>query len=188
MNINLPTILTITRAILAPLVIVAFNLPIEGRYWLAGILFFIAGLTDYLDGFLARKMKLSSKFGAFLDPIADKILVAGVLIMLVEHYRTLWVTIPAIIIIYREIMVSGLREWMASRGERHKVQVALLGKLKTALQMGAIEALILLPDQGVLHVLPWLETPAKICIWAAMLLTVWSMVIYFYDARRSFDE
>lgn len=188
MNINLPTILTLARAVLAPLVIVAFYLPVDCRFWIAGILFFIAGLTDYFDGFLARRMNLSSKFGAFLDPIADKILVAGVLIMLVEHYRTLWVTVPAIIIIYREIMVSGLREWMAVRGERHKVQVALIGKFKTALQMGAIEALILLPDPGVISVLPWLETPAKISIWAAMILTVWSMALYFYDARKSFDE
>lgn len=187
MVINLPTVFTIIRAVLAPLVIVAFHLPIEERYWIAGILFFIAGCTDYLDGYLARRLKLTSNFGAFLDPIADKILVAGVLIMLVAHYRTLWVTVPAIIIIYREIAISGLREWMASRGERHKVSVALLGKIKTMFQMGAIEALLLLPDPQVSAWLPWLETPAKISIWLAMILTVWSMAMYFYDARRSFD-
>jgi CDP-diacylglycerol--glycerol-3-phosphate 3-phosphatidyltransferase len=187
MKINLPTILTIIRAVLAPLVIVAFYLPIDNRYWLAGILFAIAGLTDYLDGYLARKMKLTSNFGAFLDPIADKILVAGVLIMLVEHYRTLWITAPAIVIIYREIMVSGLREWMATRGESHKVSVALIGKIKTMFQMGAIMALILLPDSQIILWVPWLETPAKISIWIAMILTVWSMALYIYDARRSFD-
>lgn len=181
MVINFPTILTIARAVLAPLVVVAFYLDFDHHYWVAAVLFFIAGITDYLDGYLARRYDLKSNFGAFLDPLADKILVAGVLIMLVEHYRTIWMTIPAMIIIWRELMVSGLREWMASKGERHKVSVAFIGKLKTTFQMGSIMGLMLLP------VYSWLSWPSKVGIWSATVLTVVSMMMYFYDARRSFD-
>lgn len=182
MRINLPTILTIARTILAPLVIVVFYLDTPHRYILAAFLFWLAGITDFLDGYLARKLKETSNFGAFLDPIADKILVAGMMVMLVEYYRAWWILIPAVIIIYREIMVSGLREWMAKRGEDKKVQVALLGKIKTAFQMGAIFGLILVPE------LPWLKTTAIIFMWIATALTVVSMGLYFYDARRAFDE
>lgn len=181
MVINFPTVLTILRAVLAPLVIIAFYADFSYHYWIAAVLFFVAGLTDWLDGYIARKFNLSSNFGAFLDPLADKILVAGVLIMLVEHYRTLWITIPAMIIICREIMVSGLREWMASKGQRHKVSVAFIGKLKTTFQMGSIMGFMLLPIYG------WLQWPSKVGIWIATLLTVISMGMYFYDARRSFD-
>lgn len=181
MVINFPTILTITRAVLAPLVIVMFYARFDHHYWVAAILFFIAGLTDYLDGFIARRYDLKSNFGAFLDPLADKILVAGVLIMLVEHYRAMWITVPAMIIICRELLVSGLREWMASKGQRHKVSVAFIGKVKTTFQMGSIMGFMLLPIYG------WLQWPSKVGIWIATFLTVVSMIMYFYDARRSFD-
>ena len=181
MIFNFPTLLTLFRTLLAPLVIIVYYLPWEYNYWLSAFLFFIAGVTDWLDGFLARRFNQTSNFGAFLDPLADKILVAGVMIMLVEHYRQMWVMIPAIIIIYREIMVSGLREWMATRGERHKVSVALLGKIKTIAQMIAIGGLILIPE------IEAFVLPSKIALWVATVLTVWSMAIYFYDARKSFN-
>lgn len=132
---------TLSRVVLIPVVIYCYHLDIESSHLIAAILFSIASLTDWLDGFLARKLNQSSDFGAFLDPVADKLLVAIILIMLVSIYPPL--LLAAGVIIAREILVSALREWMASQGLRDKVAVKFSGKLKTTVQMLAIIILLL---------------------------------------------
>src|SRR5690606_27793354 len=119
--------------------------PFEGRYLFSAAIFGLAALTDWLDGYLARKLDQMTPFGAFLDPVADKLIVAVALVILVQSRPTLLVALPAMIIICREILISALREWMAEMGTRTSVAVSMLGKIKTTLQMIAI-ALLLLAD------------------------------------------
>ena len=116
MQLNLPTILTLLRIILIPFFIVAFYLPTEWGRSAAALLFVLAAFTDWLDGYLARKWDQTSPFGAFLDPVADKLMVAAALVLLVSDRPELLVAIPAIVIIGREIAISALREWMAEMG------------------------------------------------------------------------
>ena len=138
---NWANIATFSRVVLIPVVIYCYHLDTQSSHLLAATLFAIASLTDWLDGFLARKLKQSSEFGAFLDPVADKLLVAIILIMLISVYPPL--LLAGGVIIAREILVSALREWMASKGLRDKVAVKFSGKLKTTVQMLAITALLL---------------------------------------------
>ena len=142
MRQNLPTWLTLLRIALLPVIVVVFYLDTPWARPLSCFLFILAGITDWLDGYLARKWDIESEFGAFLDPVADKLMVATVLILVVEDASSWWVTLPAIIIISREITISALREWMASIGSRAKVAVSYLGKLKTTLQITALAMLL----------------------------------------------
>ena len=149
---------------------------------LAALIFALAAITDWLDGYLARKWGQTSSFGAFLDPVADKLIVAAALILLVELERTqAWL---AMVIIGREITISALREWMAQIGERRSVAVAYIGKLKTAAQMLAI--LLLLYWQPLW---PGFDTPlyGNILMVIAAILTLWSMVYYLQMAAREFS-
>jgi CDP-diacylglycerol--glycerol-3-phosphate 3-phosphatidyltransferase len=132
---------TISRVVLIPVVIYCYHLDTQSSHLLAATLFTIASLTDWLDGYLARKLNQSSELGAFLDPVADKLLVVIMLIMLVSVYPAL--LLAAGVIIAREILVSALREWMASKGLRDKVAVKFSGKLKTTVQMLAIITLLM---------------------------------------------
>ena len=134
---NIPNILTVLRVLLIPIIILLFYLPFQWSYLAASAVFAIAAITDWLDGYLARKLQQSTPFGAFLDPVADKLMVAVALVLLVEEHSNLWLTLPAAIIIGREIVVSALREWMAELGARAQVAVSNLGKWKTAAQMVA---------------------------------------------------
>lgn len=147
MRINLPTWLTLFRVALLPVMVLVFYLPFHGHNITAAIVFALAGVTDWLDGYLARRMGLTSKFGAFLDPVADKLMVAVTLFMLVASHRGDWsgivMAITSAIIVGREISISALREWMAEVGMRATVRVAFLGKLKTVMQMVALIVLIL---------------------------------------------
>ncbi len=135
MIFNLPIFLTILRIIAIPLVVLFFYLEMPLT---ASTIFGLAGLTDYIDGYLARKYNQESRFGAFLDPVADKLLVATALILIVEREAMIWITLAAIFIISREIIISALREWMAETGERAKVAVAMLGKVKAVAQIFAL--------------------------------------------------
>jgi len=185
---KIPTWLTVMRIALLPVIVMVFYIDAIWARPLSCLLFTIAGITDWLDGYLARKWKTESRFGAFLDPVADKLLVATVLILIVEFDATPWLTIPAIIIIGREITISALREWMAEMGERSKVKVGGLGKLKTGVQMTALGMLLFHLD--------FLGLPIYrmgiIGLYIATLLTVWSMWGYLKaafidtapDARR----
>jgi CDP-diacylglycerol--glycerol-3-phosphate 3-phosphatidyltransferase len=146
MRINLPTWLTLFRVALLPVMVLVFYLPFRGHNITAAIVFLLAAVTDWLDGYLARRLNLTSAFGAFLDPVADKLMVAVTLFLLVESHRGGWpgilMAVTAAIIVGREISISALREWMAEIGMRATVKVAFIGKLKTVMQMIALVVLI----------------------------------------------
>ena len=146
MKNNLPTWLTLLRIALLPVIVVVFYLDYPWARPLSCVIFIIAGITDWLDGYLARLWGVESRFGAFLDPVADKLMVATVLILVVEFDQSPWLTIPAIVIIGREITVSALREWMAEMGQRGKVAVGWLGKVKTTAQITSLAMLLFLYD------------------------------------------
>ena len=178
MPLNIPTALTWLRILLIPVFVGVYYLPDAwlapaGKNWLAMSVFVVAALTDWLDGWLARKWGETSAFGAFLDPVADKLMVAAALIVLVAHNRAdAWL---AIIIIGREIAISALREWMAQLGAGKSVAVAFVGKLKTVAQMTALIALLLHEP-----LIPGVSTPllGTIALWIAAALTIWSMLHY----------
>ncbi|WP_025731925.1 CDP-diacylglycerol--glycerol-3-phosphate 3-phosphatidyltransferase [Carnimonas nigrificans] len=173
---NIPNILTLVRVVFIPLLVIAFYLPPPMSYSLAAILFGAASVTDWFDGFLARRWNQSTPFGAFLDPVADKLIVAVALALLIERYADIWMTLPALVIIGREIVISALREWMAELGKRANVAVSSIGKLKTALQMFSIFLLLGAPlDSG-------LALAAGLMLYAAALLTLWSMFQYLRAA------
>ena len=154
-----------------------------GAFYLAGpyagitsaIIFVVAAITDWLDGWVARTLDQESEFGAFLDPVADKLIVATALVLLVDHYDSLWVTLSAIVIIGREILVSALREWMARRGDSQSVAVTVVAKFKTTLQMVAIIGLLWRMDEGYGDLL---LIVAFISLALAVVLTLWSMWKY----------
>lgn len=186
---NIPIMLTWLRIALIPIFTILFYLPKnfihwEVINWSAAIIFMVAGITDWLDGYLARHLKQTSDFGAFLDPVADKLMVAVALILLVKLDRTYaWF---AMIIIGREITISALREWMAQMGKRNSVAVASIGKFKTAAQMSAI--MMLLIDSR--DLLGWginLHLMGNILMFIAVFLTVWSMVYYLKMAWKEFQ-
>lgn len=172
---NLPTLLTWARIVAIPLIVGVYDLnwPIEQLNLLASGLFVVVALTDWADGWLARRMNLTSAFGAFLDPVADKFLVCASLLILLQMGRV--TTIVALIIIGREIAISALREWMAQIGASRSVAVHILGKLKTTAQMAAI---VLLLYDG--EVVPGFHTRmmGTWLIYIACGLTIWSMVYY----------
>lgn len=196
---NLPNNLTIARIVMIPLfVAIAYWPPAMGinqpaisdnaianigmyhfsdsllRHFLLTFVFVLASITDWLDGYFARKMNLSSAFGRFLDPVADKLMVAAALIILVQWHPDIIMAMSAIVIISREIAVSALREWMAELGNRTSVAVSYVGKLKTAFQMIAITVLLL----------NWqsLEKVGYMLMIISVILTLWSMMIYLKAA------
>lgn len=183
MLMNLPTLLTIGRIVLLPVIIIVFYLDYQWARPLSCAIFLLAGITDWLDGYLARKWGQESRFGAFLDPVADKLMVASVLILMVEFDNSPWLTIPAIVIIGREITISALREWMAEMGQRGKVAVSWLGKLKTTLQIVALAMLLYLHP---LFGLPIYKL-GMIALYIATALTIWSMVAYLRAAFAGND-
>lgn len=175
--VNLPNTLTLARIILIPVFILVYYMPWDWAHGAAAIIFAVASFTDWLDGYLARKLKQMSPFGAFLDPVADKLLVACSLLILVGEPGIHYITLPAIVIVGREIVISALREWMAELGRRASVTVNYVGKIKTALQMVAIFLLIACrPGPGIIS--------GIILLYLAAILTIWSMVIYFLIAWR----
>ena len=142
MRLNIPNILTFIRIALIPCFVVVFYLPYQWSALVASLIFVIAAVTDWFDGYLARKLKQMTRFGAFLDPVADKVMVAVALVLVTEHYASIWITIPAVTMIAREIIISALREWMAEIGKRSSVAVSWIGKFKTATQMFALILLL----------------------------------------------
>lgn len=139
---GVPNWLTLVRVLLVPVLVLVFILPAGWARPAAALVFLLAAVTDWLDGFAARRLKQSSPFGAFLDPVADKLVVASALVLIVMVDPHAWVAIPALIIIGREIAVSALREWMAGLGAARAVAVSWTGKVKTAVQMGAITLML----------------------------------------------
>lgn len=187
---RLPLALTWLRLVLVPVFVVIFYLPYGWSPLVATIIFGLAGFTDWLDGWLARRWGVVSRFGAFLDPVADKIMVAVALVLLVQFDATIWLALPAAVIIGREITVSALREWMAESGISGKVSVSWLGKVKTTLQMVAIGFLIfrndalLWPVQVGEYNIGVYDT-GQILLFAAAFLTLWSMLDYLLAAWKA---
>lgn len=179
MFFSIPNIMTWTRIAAIPFIVFIFDVPLdfETKNAIATVLFVLFALTDWLDGYLARRLNQTSAFGAFLDPVADKFLVCASLLVLVDLGRV--DVIVALLIIGREIAISSLREWMALIGAAKSVAVNLLGKLKTTLQMVAIPFLLF---DGTLW--GWLDTGiwGTVLIWLAAFLTIWSMFYYLKKA------
>ena len=175
---NIPILLTFIRIGLIPVFVLAYYLPVTWANIATTGVFVLAGATDWFDGYLARRLNQTSAFGAFLDPVADKLMVAVALILLMQTHPNAWMAVPAAIIIGREIAVSALREWMAELGKRAHVAVSFLGKYKTALQ---ILALILLLYHEPLLGLPT-QTIGFSLLYAAAGLTLWSMFVYLETA------
>jgi CDP-diacylglycerol--glycerol-3-phosphate 3-phosphatidyltransferase/cardiolipin synthase len=178
MSWTIPNILTILRIALIPVFVVVYYLPYSWSHLATTALFGLAALTDWFDGYLARKLQQTSPFGAFLDPVADKLIVAVALIMLVQTNATFWFVIPAAVIVGREIAISALREWMAEIGERTQVAVSYIGKIKTTAQM---TALLMLLYRQPLWGFPTNEVGVFL-LYVAAILTLWSMVIYLKAA------
>jgi len=171
---KLPIILTYARIVLVPVFALVFYLPFKWAHIASAIIFTIAALTDWADGFIARKLQQTSALGAVLDPVADKLLVAVALVILVAEPGLPLLTLPAAIIVGREIIVSGLREWMAEIGKRASVKVTYISKTKTAAQMIAIVALLAYTPGA--HI--WLGIFGYSLLWVAALLTLWTMFVY----------
>lgn len=175
---TIPNLLTLLRIALIPVFVVIFYLPVEWARIACTAVFALAGLTDWLDGYLARRWQQVSPLGAFLDPVADKLMVAVALILLVESDPTPILAIPCAIIIGREIAISALREWLAEIGSRAQVAVSVIGKMKTAVQMSAIGFLIYQHDLWSIPV----ATTGYVLLYVAAVLTLWSMVVYLRAA------
>ncbi|MGS0675572.1 CDP-diacylglycerol--glycerol-3-phosphate 3-phosphatidyltransferase [Shewanella sp. 0m-4] len=175
MPFNIPIALTLFRLALLPVFVVLFYIPEPWSPFAAAFVFWLAAVTDALDGYAARKLKQSTRFGAFLDPVADKIMVTTALVLLISEYSNIWLTLPALFMIGREIVISALREWMAEIGKRGAVAVSWIGKYKTAAQMAAITGLIWQPNELITYA-------AFGLFYIAAVLTFWSMVSYILAA------
>ena len=189
MKLTIPTWLTLLRILLIPVLVVVFYLPYPWTNFASAAVFILAAVTDWLDGWIARRYHQFSAFGAFLDPVADKLMVAVALFLIVQGHPTPWMAFWASVIVGREIAVSALREWMAELGQRATVKVATIGKIKTVAQMVALACLLyainprlqLQPGTDiwmgafVFHVGDWLLA-------AAALLTLWSGFQYLHAA------
>ncbi len=181
---SIPNAFTAARIAMIPCFVVAFYLPTKHAGLITAGIFCLAGFTDWLDGFLARLLNQTSRFGAFLDPVADKLIVAVALVLLVGEYGKVWLTIPAAIIVSREIAISALREWMAEIGKRTKVSVSYIGKVKTFLQIIAIIILLAHPADWDLL---WVKIGIAL-MYIAAYLTLWSMWSYLRAAWSAILE
>ena len=180
-KITLPTMLTLLRIALLPIIVLIFYIPVDWSRPVCALIFSMASVTDWLDGYLARKLGQQSSFGAFLDPVADKLMIAVSLLLLVAEYTQIWLTLSACIIIGREIVISALREWMAELGKRQLVSVSWVGKVKTAIQMVAI-ILMLYQAPIANQSMYWLGSYALL---VAAALTLYSMCLYLNAARKA---
>ena len=177
-SLTAPTVLTLLRIGLVPVFVVVFYLPFGWANEVTVLVFALAAITDWLDGVLARRMGQSSDFGAFLDPVADKLMVAIALVLLVQVDPTPFLAIPAAVIVAREILISALREWMAEIGRRAHVAVTIVAKVKTAMQMIAVVLM--------LYREPVAGFPTRLAgyllLYVAVVLTLWTMYMYLRTA------
>ncbi len=175
---NIPLRLTFLRVLAIPFIVIIYMSSFNWSHMVASILFLAAIITDWLDGYLARRWQQETRLGAFLDPVADKLLVCVCLVLVASFYHKSSITIAVVVIIAREIFISALREWMAEVGQRSKVSVMFIGKAKTALQAIALIALLMYDSplsQNIMHIGIW-------CLYLALILTVWSMFLYVKSA------
>ena len=191
MSLSIPNALTFFRILAIPLIIIVYFSDIQYKNWISVILFSLAGISDALDGYLARRWNQTSKLGAFLDPVADKLLVSIMLILVLSNvdlraglWSSLAFIVTVIVIISREITVSALREWMAELGKRSNVAVSNVGKFKTGMQMTAIGCLLF--GESFLG-LPILLI-GELFLYIAGVLTIWSMTIYLLAAYHAVKD
>ncbi len=178
LKLNLANILTLLRIAAIPVVVICFYSPLDYARPIAAVLFGLAAVTDMIDGWVARRFGQTSRFGEFLDPVADKLMVAIVLVMLVQAQSHWYEDVIAMIIIGREITISALREWMATIGERANVRVDITGKVKTTLQMFGIAFMVW---KNPLYGIP-IYTIGFILLVLAAVMTIWSMIVYLRAA------
>ncbi len=183
-GMNLPNIITLARIFLVPVFVITYLIPGQWNYVITALFFGLAAFTDWLDGYLARRLHQTTPFGAFLDPVADKLIVVSALVLLIANHGNVWLTLPALIIVGREIVISALREWMAEMNSSGEVAVSMLGKVKTTVQMIAIFLLLAFP--------PELDAPwvigAYVLLYVAAFMTLWSMTIYLSAAWPTLKE
>lgn len=181
---NIPNIITLVRIALIPVFVLIFYLPYRWSPVVGGSIFALAALSDWLDGYLARKLGQTTHLGAFLDPVADKLIVIVALVLLVELHANVILTIPAVVIIIREVTISALREWMAEIGRRASIAVSYVGKIKTSVQMIAITILLVFQSdvQGLAVLIGY------IMLYMAVTLTLWSMAMYLRTAWPYLSE
>lgn len=185
---NLTNLLTSFRIVLVPVFVLLFMLPSDWTRLATATVFALAAVTDWIDGYVARSRGETSRFGAFLDPVADKLIVGAALVMMAGAHANLWFSAAAVVIVGREIIISALREWMADMQRRGVVSVSWVGKVKTVFQMVAILVLLALPAE--LDLL-WVKLGYGL-LYVAAALTLWSMVIYIQAAwptlREAYEE
>lgn len=179
--INIPILLTVFRLIMVPCFAVVFYLPVNWGPMLCTAIFFIAAITDWFDGYLARRWGQITTFGAFLDPIADKIMIITALVLISEYFHVWWITIPASSIIIREIIISALREWMAKINFNNNIAVSPISKLKTFIQMLSLTALLWRSEE-------WVIISGIITLYVAVLLTFWSMYHYLIKVSYTLSK
>ena len=174
MKVTIPTAITLFRIGLIPLFVLVFYLPFGWSNMAATVIFGIASITDWIDGYLARALKQESPFGAFLDPVADKLMVVVAIVLLVGAHPSIYVVLPSIIIVAREISISALREWMAGLGNSTAVQVSFIGKAKTATQL--ISLLLMIYNEPIFFLPTFLIGLSG--YYLAAILTIYSIIIY----------
>ncbi len=171
---NIPLLLTLLRISVIPFFGIVYFLPFSSAHLVAAIIFVLAAFTDWLDGYLARSLSQATELGAFLDPVADKLLVAFAVVIVVGQHYMAGLSIAAAVIVMREIAISALREWMAELGKRASVAVTFIAKCKTAFQMVALTLLILYtPDLN-----RWILWLGAFLLYLSALLTLWTMIVY----------
>ena len=174
---TVPNIITLFRVILIPVFVVVYFLDWRWAHEAGAFIFWLAAITDWFDGYLARKLEQSTPFGAFLDPVADKLIVGTALLMITHSYADLWITLPSIALLVREIYVSALREWMGSSGVRETVKVSFVGKAKTTAQMLALIGLLSGLETFMGFPIYWVSL-GYILLYIAAVLSIWSMIVY----------
>lgn len=181
---NVPNLLTLLRIALIPLIVLTYCLPFTWAQWATVVIFLIASITDWFDGYLARRLNQASLFGAFLDPVADKLMIGILLVFMATDYHSALFAIPASVIIGREITVSALREWMAELGKRASVAVSYIGKIKTTMQIVALAVLLVTRLDPVW----WMVLVGYVALYVAAILTLWSMLLYLKAAMPHFKN
>lgn len=174
---NIPILLTLLRLLMVPCFTIIFYLPVSWGPMVCTFIFFIAAITDWFDGFLARRWKQTTKFGKFLDPVVDKVMIITALILISEYFHAWWITVPTFSMVIREIIISALREWVASINCKNNISVFWISKVKTFVQMFALITLLWRSDE-------WLITIGIVALYISVALTLCSMCYYLYIVRN----
>ncbi|MEO9944557.1 MAG: CDP-diacylglycerol--glycerol-3-phosphate 3-phosphatidyltransferase [Paraglaciecola sp.] len=174
---TIPNIITIIRVLLIPVFVIVYFLDWKWAHQAGAFIFWFAAITDWFDGYLARKLNQTTAFGAFLDPVADKLIVAVALLLITHSYANVWITIPAVLLMSREIYISALREWMGQKGKRDLVKVSFTGKAKTMAQMLALIGLLSEMEYFMGIQIYWVSL-GYILLYFSAVLSFWSMLVY----------